>query len=284
MKDGSSQLIEFPTIESAEQLSQYKTIKWLHCAAFVFFLIQTVIYCSIGIDAEVLPTVGVPTNCGGPICPTRLKTMKTMKIGFLIPLFTALACVDHLVCFLLCQYKSDLCKKWIFVIGSNPLRWIEYSISASVMAVAVAILTGITDVHLWLLIFFMTAVGIGCGQIVEILPRKDDPSLSPVSFKRVRELAYALGTVSIFMPWLVICCYIFRAISEDTPDFVYVAFLGTLVLFIAFGVNSFLNQILRWYDFPTAEIVYIALSFTAKAMLAGDVCGGFKASEFDDAS
>ena len=84
----------------------------------------------------------------------------------------------------------------------------------------------------------------------------------------------------IFTPWLVICCYFFQAasISDDFPSFVYAAFLGTLVLFVCFGVNSYLHTIQRAYPFFTAEIVYICLSFTAKTFLAADVFGGLNAA------
>lgn len=87
--------------------------------------------------------------------------------------------------------------------------------------------------------------------------------------------------MSVFVPWLVMLCYFFKNASNsssDVPGFVYVAFLGTLILFIAFGVNSYLHNILKWYNFETAEIVYISLSFTAKTILAADVLGGLRAA------
>ena len=66
------------------------------------------------------------------------------------------------------------------------------------------------------------------------------------------------------------------------PDFVYAAFLGTFILFCTFALNSFLHNILGYYDFPTAEVVYIVLSFTSKTFLAADVFGGLQAGQDDD--
>ena len=63
------------------------------------------------------------------------------------------------------------------------------------------------------------------------------------------------------------------------PDFVYAAFLLTLVFFICFGVNSFCCNVLGLYPFHRAEFIYIILSFTAKTFLCADVFGGLKAAE-----
>lgn len=302
-----------PVLSSVEE-KEFTTIKWLHFYAGLFFFIQTIVYAVVDVDIKVNPTIGVNNNCEGPICPSSLKYLGEVNPIFLIPLFTALASADHIISFLICWFKDRLAKQFLFEIGSNPIRWVEYSISASVMAVAISILTGITDVHLWLLIFAMHSVGMFMGQMLELLPCSPSAPPSPkvacdsgsttVSphqpqqrvvdnngvegeflskhdwrLQRLRSLAYWVGAVSIFTPWLVLACYFFRAVDSDVPDFVYAAFLLTWVFYCCFGVNSYLHNILGWYKFSTAEIVYISLSFTAKTFLAADVFGGLRAAD-----
>lgn len=265
------------------QNQEFTKIKWLHFSAFLFFLIQTIIYSAVPVEASAYPSIGVPGQCNGPACLTTLKNLGETNPIWIIPLFCALACVDHLFCFGLCYQYSELTKYWIFNVGSNPLRWLEYSVSASFMAVAISILCGITDVHLWLMIFIMHSVGMLLGIIIEILPKTEDVSDSfKKRFQTIREIAYWLAFVSIFTPWLIMCCYFFRAIDDSVPKFVYAAFLGTLVLFLTFGINSYLHNILNLYSFTTAEIIYICLSFTAKTFLAADVFGGLNASSSTD--
>ena len=60
------------------------------------------------------------------------------------------------------------------------------------------------------------------------------------------------------------------AADGGVPDFVYAAFLGTFLLFLTFGVNSYLCHIGKYYDFHKAEMIYVVLSFTAKTFLAGN--------------
>lgn len=263
----------------AEQEKKFITIKWLHFWAGLFFLIQTIAYSVVDATAKVNPTIDkAGPDCQGPICGSIIHYLGEVECIWLIPVFVALAFFDHFVSFLYCHFNTSSSKHWIFTIGSNPFRWVEYSISASFMAVAIAILSGITDVHLWLLIFVMHGIGMFFGLIMELLPKEEISELPNVSFARLRSLSFWLGSVSIFTPWLVIGCYFFRAVGDDTPDFVYAAFLGTFVLFLTFGANSYLHNVLGMYQFPTAEIVYISLSFTAKTFLAADVFGGLNAS------
>mmetsp|Transcript_32457 Transcript_32457/g.44487 ORF Transcript_32457/g.44487 Transcript_32457/m.44487 type:complete len:315 (+) Transcript_32457:138-1082(+) len=276
----------------------FSTIKWLHFAAFIFMGIQTIAYGAAGrtVNLNIDATVGFPVYCNSAIqsCSAFNKQPNVKNLGssnpiWLITLFVALASFDHLVSFLYGHYYAASAKEWLFVICSNPFRMIEYSISASIMAVAISILSGISDVHLWFLIFVMNGVGMIIGLVIELIPQS--LSASDISgdqvrdtlnsrFESLRKLCCGIGWVVIFTPWLVICCYFFQAAAKSTtmPNFVYAAFLGTLVLFVCFGVNSYLHSIRKAYPFVTAEIVYICLSFTAKTFLAADVFGGLNAS------
>jgi hypothetical protein len=262
-----------------EDDKSFKRITNLHLAAAIFFFIQAVMYSAVPVDISVTATIITPTTpCEGPICGNSLTNLGGFNPIFLIPTFVALACVDHFVCYLVCRLSEQRAKFWLFTVGANPLRWAEYCMSASCMAVAISILAGVGDVHLWLLIFVMHAVGMGLGLVMELLPKGDVTSW-PVPMQSIRSVCFWIGSVSIFTPWLVIACYFFRAVGEDTPDFVYAAFLGTLVLFCTFGGNSYAHNVLGKYSFAHAEIVYILLSFTSKTFLAADAFGGLRAAE-----
>ena len=136
----------------------------------------------------------------------------------------------------------------------------------------------------------MHSIGILLGYVIEIIPHPgmkgyDEKSPLVSTYDHLRKCAYALSSASIMSAWLVIFCYFFHAATgkgSDVPDFVYAAFLGTFVLFCTFATNSFLCHILNKYDFATAEMIYVILSFTAKTFLAADVFGGLNASTDDD--
>lgn len=131
----------------------------------------------------------------------------------------------------------------------------------------------------------MHAIGMFLGFLLELLPRYEINRGYPISMSYLRNVTFSLGVASFAIPWLVIFCYFFRAATRegsDIPDFVYVAFLGTFVLFCTFGLNSFFCHNLKWYDFHKAEFIYVILSFTAKTFLAADVFGGLNAQSDDD--
>ena len=138
--------------------------------------------------------------------------------------------------------------------------------------------------HIWFLTGMMTSVGMSFGLILELLPSH---LASTLIYSRLRTCIFWMGSLCIFSPWLVICCYFFHAATQsdsNIPHFVYAAFLGTLLMFITFGANSYLHHIKGKYRFPTAELLYVCLSFTAKTFLAADVFGGLKAQSSNDAS
>lgn len=156
--------------------NRFRTIKYLHLAAFFFFLIQVIAYGAIKVDYTIASTSGFPIDCNSyePPYPTcygswgntpGIQIYERWNPLWIITLFIALACFDHLVSFLYCHIYEENAKWWIYVAGSNPFRWVEYSVSASIMAWGISILCGIQDVHLWFLILFGHAIGMLLGQV-----------------------------------------------------------------------------------------------------------------------
>merc|ERR1711871_396116 len=306
-------------IDAKEQ--QFQKIKKLHLAAFVFMGIQAIAYgaAQSNADLNIIMTVGFTTRCNyqTETCSMWGSKPNMRQLGawnpiWLMTFFVVLASFDHFCSYLYMHKYAESAKEWLFNIGSNPFRMIEYSVSASAMALAIALLSGISDVHLVFLIFFMHAIGMILGLVIELIPVDKYYSLTtedsstgeviPASSTQssedmktlndrlmlVRKMVMGIGWVTVFTPWLVMLCY-FSANAkrlsdenDDLPNFVYAAFLGTLLLFVLFGVNSYCCSILKMYSFPQAEMIYIILSFTAKTFLAADVFGGLNSSDNHD--
>jgi hypothetical protein len=155
--------------------------------------------------------------------------------------------------------------------GINKFRWFEYSISASVMMVAIAMLAGAYELSLLLSIFVLTAVMNLTGLVMEVHNQ---------TTKKVNWLSYWIGCLAGIVPWVVIVIYFIGASSEGgtgaVPTFVYWIFVSIFVFFNAFAINMVLQykQIGKWQDYLYGERAYIVLSLVAKSALAWQVFGG----------
>ena len=87
------------------------------------------------------------------------------------------------------KYKEDLMK------GINKVRWIEYSISASVMIVLIALLVGIYDVWALAGIFVMNAAMCWFGWMMEVHNQYTD---------KVDWTSYIMGCLAGIAPWIFI--------------------------------------------------------------------------------
>jgi hypothetical protein len=150
--------------------------------------------------------------------------------------------------------------------GRNYARWIEYSLSASVMIVLIAMLTGISDVAALGAIFAANAAMILFGLIQE---RYERPGGSLLPFW----LGSAIGAA----PWVVIGIYLLSPGSAaEPPGFVYAIYGSLFVFFNAFAVNMWLQyrRIGKWADYAYGERGYMTLSLVAKSLLAWQVFAG----------
>ena len=178
--------------------------------------------------------------------------------------FLYLAAIDHLLVAgpLRGWYEANLAR------SINYARWIEYSLSASLMIVMIAMLTGVLQLSALIAIFGVNAAMILFGLIME---RVSSPG------ERADWLPFWFGSLFGVVPWAVITLQLVRAEEQaDVPGFVFGIFASLLVLFSLFAVNMLLQyrRVGPWRDYLFGEQAYIVLSLTAKSALAWQVYAG----------
>lgn len=154
--------------------------------------------------------------------------------------------------------------------GINPARWLEYSVSASLMIVIIAMLTGLYDATGLLMIFALNATMIGFGYLME---------LHNQSTARTDWTAFTFGCLAGIVPWVVVACYMIgAAASVDTsiPGFVYAIIASIFIFFNIFALNMLLQyaKVGPWRSYIFGEKAYIILSLTAKSALAWQIFSG----------
>lgn len=154
--------------------------------------------------------------------------------------------------------------------GVSPFRWIEYSITSSLMVVVIAMLCGIYDLSSLVLLFSLNACMIFFGWVMELHNQNTE---------KVNWTSYIFGCFAGLVPWIVMGLYFYNAISsigDGVPTFVYWIFFTLFAFFNIFAFNMILQykKVGKWKDYIYGERVYVTLSLVAKALLAWQVWGG----------
>ncbi len=208
---------------------------------------------------------GVQT--GPPGTPITVeKTFFDLQFSTGIALFLLLAAADHLLMAspgVISWYERNLRS------NINYARWIEYSISASLMIVLIAMLPGITNLYALIGLFAVNAAMILFGLLMERVNQdRDDVTWWPFLF----------GCIVGAVPWICITIAIVVSTTEGdgVPGFVYGIFVSLFLLFNCFAVNQWLQYKKRgrFADYLYGEKVYIVLSLIAKSALAWQVFAG----------
>lgn len=195
----------------------------------------------------------------------QTKLITDVPLVWLIVTFLLLSSIAHLVIATIYNktYNQNLQK------GINKARWIEYSLSASVMMIAIAMLVGIYDIGTLILIFALIAVMNLCGLIMEVHNQ---------TTKKTNWLSYWVGCLAGIVPWIIIGLYFWGSAQNGAapPSFVYWIFFSIFIFFDSFAVNMVLQykKIGKWQDYLYGEKAYIILSLVAKSALAWQVFAG----------
>ena len=197
--------------------------------------------------------------------PRVARLADVVASRMVVALFLGLAAVDHFSVgtFWRKRYEADVTR------GVNPVRWTEYSISASLMIVLIAMLAGVTNVVALLAIFGVNAAMILFGLVMERLN---------LDRTEVDWTPFIFGSILGALPWILIAIQFALSESEaaGVPGFVYGIFVSLFILFNGFAINMWLTYRGNghWKDPLFAERVYIMLSFVAKTALAWQVYAG----------
>jgi hypothetical protein len=150
----------------------------------------------------------------------------------------------------------------------NYARWIEYSLSSSVMVVLIAMLVGIADIAALIAIAGVNASMILFGLLQE---KYETPG------ERVGWLPFWFGVIAGAVPWIAIGIYLVApGVEASPPSFVYWIFFSLFLFFNSFAVVMVLQykKVGRWSDYIFGESTYILLSLVAKSLLAWQVFAG----------
>ncbi|MBU0731960.1 heliorhodopsin HeR [Patescibacteria group bacterium] len=189
-----------------------------------------------------------------------------LPIGLMVAAFLFMSALAHLLISMpgIFQWYERNLKK-----GINKARWIEYSFSSSLMMVIVCMLVGIYDVVTLMAIFFLNAMMILFGWMME---------LHNQTTKKTDWTAYIFGCIAGIVPWIGVALYLFGSGEGDNkaPTFVYWIFFSIFIFFNIFAINMILQykKVGKWKDYLYGEYVYIVLSLVAKSLLAWQVFAG----------
>ncbi len=195
-----------------------------------------------------------------------LNNVYNLRVGYAIAAFLFLSSLAHFIISMPKVYEwyvANLKK------GINYARWIEYSFSSSIMIVVVSMLVGVYDLSTLLLIFFLNAMMILFGLMME---------LHNQTTTKTNWLSFIFGCIAGIVPWVVVALYLFGSGDADNraPTFVYWIFFSIFLFFNTFAGNMILQygKIGKWKDYTYGEKVYILLSLVAKSLLAWQVFAG----------
>lgn len=253
--------------DTDQQISRLRTynvvagiLHLIQAAAFGWFLLQ--------LDTQVQFPVKIEYMTGPPGSPLPAEAVKLFDInlGAGVVAFLAMSAFFHFL----------ISSPWFFGRYSNGLkqnhnyfRWVEYSLSSSVMIWLIAQLCGVNDIAGLIGIFAVNASMIMFGAMQEKYEKPGNGKFLPFVF----------GSMTGIVPWIIIAIYTLQPGSTnaaEVPGFVIGIIISLFIFFNTFAINQALqyHQVGKWANYLQGERSYITLSLVAKSILAWQVFSG----------
>ena len=258
---GNSTPREIESSDGSEGSSPVARLRPYNLVAGSFHLAQAVAAAVLANSFSLPVRATYMTGPPGPAVGREGVTLFNLGFAGAIAAFFALSALAH---FMVAgprwaSYQIQLRK------GRNPYRWLEYSLSASIMIVLIAMLVGINDIAALLALVGVNASMIGFGWMQE---RYEAPGagLGP----------FWIGCIAGAVPWIAITIYLIgpgASGKHAPPGFVYGIFFSLFVLFNCFAINQWLQykRVGKWSHYLIGERTYITLSLIAKSLLAWQI-------------
>jgi hypothetical protein len=236
------------------------SLRTWNLTAGIFHLAQAVLMLVLSTDVSL--TVGstfATGRPGEPLASDRLAELFTYRLGPAVAAFSLLSACFHFAVgspWGWPRYRNEIAHR------RNRFRWVEYSLSASLMIVIIAGLTGIVDVAALLALAGVNASMILFGWLMETTSEPGaEADWTPFVF----------GCIAGAVPWIAILVYLVGA--DAVPGFVHGIYVSLFVFFNCFALNQWLQyrRVGRWRRYEVGERAYIVLSFVAKTLLAWQI-------------
>ena len=205
------------------------------------------------------------TYMSGPPGSTFAAPVKLFStpVGLTVAIFLGLSAIAHFIVAspqFFGRYSAGLAQQ------RNYFRWVEYSISSSVMIVLIAQVTGVSDVTSLISIFGVNAAMILFGWLQEKYETPGNGGWLPFIF----------GCIAGIVPWVALMFYVFSIggpSDSSAPGFVYGIVLSIFIFFNSFALVQWLQykKVGKWSDYLRGERTYITLSLVAKSLLAWQI-------------
>lgn len=191
----------------------------------------------------------------------RLDRMFDVSVAWAAALFLLLSALFHGIVSTVGRrkYESEIS------LEQNRFRWVEYSISSTLMIIAICLVFGIGDIAGLIGIAGANIAMILFGWVMEVVNRPGQP---------VWWTPFWFGCLVGILPWIGLLIYLFGP-GDDMPGFVYGIFISIFIFFNLFGLNQYLQyrKVGRWSNYVFGEKMYLWLSLIAKSALAWQLYG-----------
>ena len=238
------------------------SIRRYNLIAGVFHFVQMCLVIALANDFT-LPIVA--RYMSGPPGSTFAEpiTLLDTPVGLAVAIFLGLSAFFHFLVAspqFFARYATGLSQ------SRNYFRWVEYSISSSVMIVLIAQICGVTDVVAIISIFGVNASMILFGWLQEKYETPGNGGWIPFIF----------GCIAGIVPWIGLLFYVLAIGgpgNTKAPAFVYGIVISLFVLFNTFAIVQYLQykKVGKWSDYIRGEKTYITLSLVAKSALAWQI-------------
>ncbi|MEP7092265.1 MAG: heliorhodopsin HeR, partial [Nocardioidaceae bacterium] len=211
------------TAVTASQLSRLR--RW-NLGLSLLHAVQAVVVLLLASGFAITVTSQFPSGPPGAAAPAP-EPLFDVAVGPAIAVFLALAALDHLLTatVLRARYETDLRA------GLNRFRWIEYSLSATIMVILIGFYNGLTGVNEVVLIIGANVAMILFGWLQELM--------NPPGRTRTTMLPFWFGCVAGAAPWVAILVNVIGA-GDQVPGFVYGIVASLFVFFMSFALNQWL--------------------------------------------
>ncbi len=235
----------------------------LHLASFIAILV-------LSNDASLPVRATYLTDAPGTGNFSQPVNLFNLNIGYMVAAFMALSAFFHFFVSspkIFPKYRAGLTNH------INVYRWVEYSLSSSIMIVVIMQLNGTADYIALLAIFGVNVCMILFGWLQERYTKPGSGDMLPFWF----------GCFAGIVPWIAVAINVAAPKgppASTVPGFVYGIVISLFILFNCFAIVQWKQYRAKgkWADYLYGERIYIVLSFVAKSLLAWQVFAGALAS------